>query len=46
MHIVVDPTITVFAGHEIATQVQHTILKEMPDIKEVYVHVEPKHIES
>ena len=46
MHIVVDPTITVFVGHEIATQVQRTILKKMPEIKDVHVHVEPQGIDS
>lgn len=41
LHIVVDPQITVFDGHEIATQVQRLIRTRMDQVKEVYVHVEP-----
>ena len=46
MHIVVDPQISVFDGHEIASQVQRRILAAMPEIKEVHVHVEPDGLSS
>ncbi len=46
LHIVVNPNMSVFQGHEVATQVQRTILDRMKQIKEVYVHVEPDSLSS
>jgi cation diffusion facilitator family transporter len=41
MHILVDGDISVRAGHEIATKVKSEIIKKMPDVIDVTVHIEP-----
>jgi cation diffusion facilitator family transporter len=41
MHIVVDGTITVQEGHQIADAVENRIAKEIPDVLDVVVHVDP-----
>ncbi len=41
IHIVVDPDITVRAGHEIAATVKYRLLTDIPDVARVIVHVDP-----
>jgi cation diffusion facilitator family transporter len=41
MHVVVDGTISVRKGHDIADEVKNRIVKEGPDILDVVVHTEP-----
>ena len=42
MHVVVQGNLSVREGHKIAHQVKATVLKEMPQISEVLVHIEPE----
>ena len=44
--IVVDRTISVSAGHDIANEVKDTLKSEFSDIKDVMVHVNPCHPEE
>lgn len=41
LHITVDADISVYAGHEIAHELQDHLLKELPSIAQVLIHVEP-----
>lgn len=41
LHITVDGTRTVKEGHEIAHNVKDLLLKELPEIADVLIHVEP-----
>ena len=41
LHVLVDPGITVWQGHNIAGEVKHRLLSEGPDIIDVIVHLEP-----
>lgn len=41
VHIVVDGTMSVYDGHSIASRVKHVLLRELPDILEVIVHIDP-----
>ncbi|UCE55095.1 MAG: cation transporter [Desulfobacterales bacterium] len=41
MHIVVDGTITVREGHDIADDVKDCIIAEIPEVLDVIVHVDP-----
>ena len=41
LHITVDGSITVKEGHEIAHDVKDVLLREMPEIADVLIHVEP-----
>lgn len=41
LHIVVDPTLSVFEGHEIAAAVKYTVLNCIEDVARVIVHVDP-----
>jgi divalent metal cation (Fe/Co/Zn/Cd) transporter len=41
MHLEVDPAMTVYDSHEIATQVKETIRTEVDWVADVLVHVEP-----
>lgn len=42
IHIVVDPDLTVRAGHEIARTVKASLLNEFADVTRVIVHVDPE----
>jgi len=42
IHIVVDPYLTVRAGHDIARTVKATLLNEFADVTRVIVHVDPE----
>lgn len=41
LHVLVDGSISVCAGHDIATQVQNRLLEEGPAVADVTVHIEP-----
>ena len=43
IHISVDPTITVAEGHAIGETVRQAILKGIPEIKDIVIHVDPAH---
>jgi len=42
LHIVVEGTLTVRQGHNIAHDVEDAVLQQVPQIAEVLVHVEPE----
>lgn len=42
MHIVVDPNITVFEGHEISAAVKYAVLDEIDDVQRVIIHIDPE----
>lgn len=42
LHIVVDGRLTVRQGHRLSHQVEDEILKAIPRVAEVLVHVEPE----
>ncbi len=42
LHVVVKGSLSVREGHDIAQKVKPTVLKKMPQISEVPVHVEPE----
>ena len=46
MHIVVDGSITVREGHEIADDVKDRIIVEIPEVLDVIVHVDPPECDS
>lgn len=41
LHAIVDRSISVRDGHEIAHRLKDKILDEMPDIADVFIHIEP-----
>ena len=41
LHVLVDPKITVHAGHEIARDVKYRLIDDVPDVVDVLVHIEP-----
>ena len=41
LHIEVDPNITVQEGHALAHDVKDQLQKELPQVRDVMVHVEP-----
>lgn len=41
MKIEVDPELTVDEGHDIAHEVEETLLREIPEVKGVHIHVNP-----
>jgi divalent metal cation (Fe/Co/Zn/Cd) transporter len=41
MHIVVDGSISVREGHEIADKVENSIISGLPEVVDVVVHVDP-----
>jgi len=41
MHIVVDPDISVQEGHRLAHEVKDKLQHELPQVRNVMVHVEP-----
>ncbi|RUQ81565.1 cation diffusion facilitator family transporter [Legionella septentrionalis] len=46
VHILVAPHISVSEGHFIAQHVHHALLKQMPQVKDVTVHVDPEDDET
>ncbi|MBA2652527.1 MAG: cation transporter [Tatlockia sp.] len=42
VHIIVSPFISVSEGHYIAQHVHHTLITELPAVKDVTVHVDPE----
>jgi len=45
LHIEVDPALTVEEGHRIAHEVKDKLQRELPQVRDVMVHVEPYHPE-
>jgi cation diffusion facilitator family transporter len=43
LHVIVDGKITVRQGHEIAHKVEDAVLRTVPRVAEVLVHIEPDH---
>lgn len=41
LHLQVDPTLTVQAGHEVARTVKNNILAKHPEVLDVLIHIEP-----
>ena len=41
LHLIVDGKISVYEGHEIAHKVKSKIKSEIPEVKDVLVHIEP-----
>jgi divalent metal cation (Fe/Co/Zn/Cd) transporter len=41
LHIVVDGTLSVRAGHDLAKDVEHRLIRNIPEVVEVVVHVDP-----
>jgi cation diffusion facilitator family transporter len=41
MHIEVDPQMTVLHSHEIAHEVKNKVRREIPNVRDVLVHIEP-----
>lgn len=41
LHLQVDPTITVEAGHQIARAVKNRMLEQHPEVTKILIHVEP-----
>lgn len=41
LHVLVDPTMTVARGHDIASEVRHHLIEKGPNVFDVIVHLEP-----
>ena len=41
VHVLVDPALSVRAGHDIATRLEQELCRELPDMAGVVVHIEP-----
>ena len=41
VNVLVDPSLTVAQGHDIASEVRNAVQLESPDVIEVMVHIEP-----
>lgn len=41
LHVLVDPSMSVKSAHDLADEVLERIKRELPDTKDVVVHVEP-----
>lgn len=41
IHVVVDPNVTVRDGHAIAKQVEHRLIRAIPEVTRVITHVDP-----
>ena len=46
VHVLVDPFISVSAGHFIAQDVHHRLMASVPQIKDVIVHIDPEDDEA
>jgi cation diffusion facilitator family transporter len=42
LHAVVEGSITVFEGHQLAHRLKDMIMHEMPEVSDVLIHIEPK----
>jgi cation diffusion facilitator family transporter len=45
LHVEVEGTLSVFDGHEIAHRLKDHLIKKLPDIADVHIHVEPVKLE-
>jgi cation diffusion facilitator family transporter len=41
LHVLVDPSMTVARGHDIASEVRHRLIEKGPNVFDVIVHLEP-----
>ena len=41
LHVLVNPVFSVRQGHDIATQVKHRLIGQLPQVRDVIVHIEP-----
>jgi cation diffusion facilitator family transporter len=41
LHVIVQKDLTVFEGHQIAHNVKDTLMKDIPDIADILIHIEP-----
>lgn len=41
LHVIVEKDLTVFEGHQIAHNVKDTLMKDIPDIADILIHIEP-----
>lgn len=41
LHVMVDPNLTVYKGHEISGAVKHRLLEAVDDVVDVLIHIEP-----
>lgn len=46
LDIEVDPSLSVYEAHELSEQVESAIRKEIPEIYDIVIHVEPKNSDS
>lgn len=46
VHILVDPRLSVSEGHHIADHVELTLYKQIPDVSDVTVHIDPENDEQ
>lgn len=46
LHVVVNGNLTVNRGHEIAHDLKNTLLKEIPELADILIHVEPDNMEN
>ncbi|GAB2771898.1 cation diffusion facilitator family transporter [Salinimicrobium soli] len=44
LHVIVDGDLTVNKGHEIAHDLKNTLLRELPDLADILIHIEPDNI--
>ena len=45
LHVIVDGELTVNEGHEISHNLKDRLLREMPEIADILIHIEPDNIE-
>ncbi len=41
LHVIVDPSISVKKGHDIASEVKYKLIEKIPGVRDVTVHIEP-----
>jgi cation diffusion facilitator family transporter len=41
LHVIVQKDLTVFEGHQIAHDVKDSLMKDIPDIADILIHIEP-----
>ena len=46
LHVIVNGQLTVNKGHEIAHKLKNRLLKQMPQIADILIHIEPHHQEQ
>ena len=41
LHVMVDPEISVYDGHDVASKVEQTLMDKIPGVRDVTVHIGP-----